>query len=651
MQLVIRAFANMAVGKKMLLGFGLVILLTLAVVATGFFAVDAIRSRGDQMIEVSKVNAAILDIRALERGFALSRDPKAADALRQQLQALKAEIDRLHGAADAGEQAALRQIREAVLAYEKQFERYTLLLGKAGEARVAMGEAALESRDQFDTIEMDMYDEVRVMRLEGDRLKGSDPLTLAETASGLSKRMLDLRGHESQYIIDTSEESVQNWQEIYDDLSTIARNLTVWLNDSQKESIEAALVALDTYRSSFANFRQTRSDLMASEREMANQSQAVMAAADGLLNNATADVQQAQARSYMTLSVIGVLATLIGIFASFVITRLIVSPLRYTVELAQKVAAGDLSQAQVASGRRDELGQLQDAMQSMTGNLRSLVGSIGSGVGQIATAADQLSSITAQTSRGVQNQREETEQTATAMHQMAATVQEVARNAEQASEAARQADREARQGDLVVREAVSEIGNLAHEVEQTAEAIVALNEESGRIGSVLEVIRSVAEQTNLLALNAAIEAARAGEQGRGFAVVADEVRALAMRTHTSTEEIEGLIANLQRVAQKAVEKMDSSRSLTQRTVTLAGEAGSALGRITDAVSTIEQMNQQIAAAAEEQSVVAETINESVTRVRDIGEQSATASHQIAGSSAELARLGGDLQGLVGRFRT
>ncbi|WP_420875468.1 methyl-accepting chemotaxis protein [Pseudomonas peli] len=237
------------------------------------------------------------------------------------------------------------------------------------------------------------------------------------------------------------------------------------------------------------------------------------------------------------------------------------------------------------------------------------------------------------------------------MHEMAATVQEVAQNAEQASLAARAADQEAQQGNQVVQQAVSQISSLASEVEESAEAIAALNQESARIGGVLEVIRNVAEQTNLLALNAAIEAARAGEQGRGFAVVADEVRALAKRAQDSTEEIEGLIASLQRLAKGAVDKMDSSRNLTLRTVTLAGEAGAALGRITQAVSTIEQMNQQIAAAAEEQSAVAETISESVTRVRDIGEQSASASQQTATSSAELARLGVELQGLVAQFRS
>jgi len=355
-------------------------------------------------------------------------------------------------------------------------------------------------------------------------------------------------------------------------------------------------------------------------------------------------------QALLLLGVMGSAAVILGLLAALLISRSIVRPLEQTVAFARRIAEGDLRQ-DIPLNRRDELGQLLAAMQSMTGNLRALVGRIGGGVGQIAAAAEELSSITAQTSVGVQTQKLETEQTATAMHQMAATVQEVAQNAEQASLAAREADREAQQGNQVVLQAVTQIDRLAGEVELSATAIHSLNQESVRIGSVLEVIRSVAEQTNLLALNAAIEAARAGEQGRGFAVVADEVRALARRAQDSTQEIEGLIASLQRMAQGAVEKMESSRTLTQGAVSLAGQAGEALGRITLAVSSIEQMNQQIAAAAEEQSAVAESISESVTRVRDIGEESASAIQQTAASSAELARLGVELQGTVAQFRT
>ncbi|WP_442965260.1 methyl-accepting chemotaxis protein [Pseudomonas sp. FIP_A4] len=233
---------------------------------------------------------------------------------------------------------------------------------------------------------------------------------------------------------------------------------------------------------------------------------------------------------------------------------------------------------------------------------------------------------------------------------MSATVQEVARNAEQAAQAATDADSEAREGDRVVTEVVSQIERMAEAVERSTQAMTALQQESDKIGSVMTVIRAVAEQTNLLALNAAIEAARAGEAGRGFAVVADEVRGLAQRTQKSTEEIEGLVAALQNGTQEVATILHTSRDLTDSGVELARRAGASLGSITRTVSNIQAMNQQIAAAAEEQSAVAEEISRSVVNVRDVSEQTAAASQETAASSTELARLGGQLQTMVSRFR-
>ncbi|WP_416221054.1 methyl-accepting chemotaxis protein [Pseudomonas sp. RP23018S] len=289
-------------------------------------------------------------------------------------------------------------------------------------------------------------------------------------------------------------------------------------------------------------------------------------------------------------------------------------------------------------------------MQHMTQGLRQLIGGIGDGVTQIASAAEELSAVTGQTSAGVNSQKVETDQVATAMNEMAATVQEVARNAEQASEAAVMADQQAREGDHVVAEAIAQIERLASEVNNSSDAMSELKQDSDKIGTVLDVIKSVAQQTNLLALNAAIEAARAGEAGRGFAVVADEVRSLAQRTQQSTEEIEELIANLQLGTQRVAGVMDASRGLTDSSVELTRRAGGSLSTITRTVSSIQAMNQQIATAAEQQSAVAEEINRSVMNVRDISDQTAAASEQTASSSVELARLGSHLQGLVARFR-
>ena len=643
-------FANLSVGKKLLLGFVMVLLLTLAVAATGFVAIDSILIRSSQSTQLAAINAAILGARGQERDYALTRSDASASALRGTLGKLNQELDDLSAISNADEMKALQQIRSDAADYARQFAEYEVRIGKSVELRANMDEAAQKSREEFEYIELDMYDAVRVLRLEGDRLKGSDPLTIAEAASGLTKRILDLRTFENVFIANNAESAVAQWKEAYEDVTTIGSSLKTWLNDEQKATMDGALAALAAYEHAFGEFRDNRSKRVALEGAMVEQAQRVLDTAGRALADADLAMQSQSSSAYWLLATITALAVVLGLVAAALISRMIVVPLRYTVQLAQRVSNGDLTQSETVT-RRDELGQLQQAMYGMTDSLRTLIGRIGGSVSQIAAAAEQLSGVTAQTSVGVQKQREETDQVATAMHQMAATVQEVAHNAEQASLAARQADQQARQGDLVVKDAIGQIDSLAGEVEHSAHAIEELNTESGRIGSVLEVIRAVAEQTNLLALNAAIEAARAGEQGRGFAVVADEVRALARRTHDSTEEIEGLIGNLQRVAQKAVEQMKTSRDLTQRTVELASEAGSALGRITESVSTIEQMNQQIAASAEEQSAVAENISESVTRVRDIGEQSASGSEQTAGASAELARLGVELQGLVARFRT
>ncbi|WDY58439.1 methyl-accepting chemotaxis protein [Pseudomonas sp. PSKL.D1] len=405
--------------------------------------------------------------------------------------------------------------------------------------------------------------------------------------------------------------------------------------------------AIRQYRQAFGELKQG-GGAQALQR-MADQGTVLLQTSQAMTASQT-QVRDAGAQQAKNLLAIATtLALAIGLLAAWAITRQIIIPLRQTLAAAERVAAGDLSQ-NLQSTRRDELGQLQTSMQRMTQGLRELIGGIGDGVTQIASAAEQLSAVTEQTSAGVNNQKVETDQVATAMNEMAATVHEVARSAEQASEAALMADQQAREGDRVVSEAVAQIERLASEVVNSSEAMNQLKAESDKIGSVLDVIKSVAQQTNLLALNAAIEAARAGEAGRGFAVVADEVRSLAQRTQQSTEEIEELIAGLQSGTQRVANVMDASRQLTDSSVELTRRAGGSLETITRTVSSIQAMNQQIATAAEQQSATAEEINRSVMNVRDISDQTSAASEETASSSVELARLGTHLQGLVGKFR-
>jgi len=641
--------ANMGVGRKLRLGFGLVMLLTLVVAGTGYFAVNAIQERARQMQAMALIERAVVEAHAWEVDYQTSRAEASMRRVHENLELAAARSEALAAELDGEARRRTLAVRDAARAFAAQFDAVVENFQAAIDQRQRMEEAAAEARDEYSLIEMEMYDAVRELRLQGDRLRGSDPLTLAETASGLNQRMMDLRLAELRYIHFFRDEFLTEWRDLYDEQERIANNLIHWLDEERKASLLRGLEALGVYRQAFEQFEQARQSRRASSEEMDRIADQAIALTQQSMGNAATAMDGQIARATWWLLGFTLSALALAILAGRQITRSIVRPLRETVEIAQRVAEGDLRfDSRVA--RRDELGQLQSAMATMTASLRELVGRIDAGVEQIASSSEELAAVTTQTSSGMQAQRQETEQAATAMHQMAMTVQEVAQNAEQASQAAREADVEARQGNQVVQRAVGQIGEMAREVELTASVIQRLQEESGRIGSVLEVIRAVAEQTNLLALNAAIEAARAGEQGRGFAVVADEVRALAQRTHASTEEIEALIASLQEMSGKAATRMESSQRLTQGSVTLASDAGGALQRIAQAVANIEQMNQQIAAAAEEQSVTAETISQNMVRVRDIGVQTAAAGEQTAASSNELARLGVELRELVGQFR-
>ncbi|NCE83056.1 methyl-accepting chemotaxis protein [Pseudomonas sp. Q1] len=368
-----------------------------------------------------------------------------------------------------------------------------------------------------------------------------------------------------------------------------------------------------------------------------------------LIEGQNAQGDDAASHTRFLLISVTVAALLLGGLAAWWIARQIAIPLRAILTAAHRVADGDLSQAP-QTDRHDELGQLQQSIGQMTRNLRNLISRIGDSARQIASAATQLSAVTLQTRTGVNNQKDETDQVATAMNEMLATAQEVSRHAEQASAAAQEADQQASAGEQVVAQAVEQIGHLASEMALSSRAMLALQQESQKIGSVLDVIKSVSQQTNLLALNAAIEAARAGSAGEGFAVVADEVRSLAQRTQESAEEIEGLILDLNKGTEQVAQILDSSRNLTDTSVGLTRDAGQALAAIARTVSIIQDMNPQIAAAAEQQSAVAEEINRSVLKVRDVSEQTATASEETAAASVQLTRLSLDLQTLIGQFR-
>ncbi len=354
--------------------------------------------------------------------------------------------------------------------------------------------------------------------------------------------------------------------------------------------------------------------------------------------------------SALTWMIAGIaLAFIIAIIVGVLITRLITRPIAQAVESAQRIAKGDLTQA-IVTERTDEAGQLLMALSDMQGGLKSTLVEIANASDQLASAAEELSAVTDESTRGLTRQNDEIQQAATAVNQMTAAVDEVASNAVSTSEASRQATTEAEDGRQQVDQAVSGMSSMVVEINDSTQSVADLANQVREIGKVIDVIRSIADQTNLLALNAAIEAARAGEQGRGFAVVADEVRALAHRTQTSTVDIEKMIGEVQVGADDAVAAMNKSLTWANNTQTLAQNAGEALQRITTSVAKINERNLVIASASEEQAQVAREVDRNLLNIQDLSTQTAAGAHQTNASSQDLSRLATSFNVLVSKFQ-
>ena len=478
---------------------------------------------------------------------------------------------------------------------------------------------------------------VASIRLEALRLATTDESRVRDT----SKALLTRQRTELQGLLERHETLLSGEAE-RDLLNTLKANVTTYL------AIVNQMIALVD-----KDQQQDAIDLLTSrlapQGTVLNQSlEALIVFNQNGVEAAADSAAQMYSSAQWIVGLIIVFALIATLLLAWLLTRSITAPLGQALIVARTIAGGDLSQPITVDGK-DEPAQLLTALATMQTQLQGTIRGISESAQQLASAAEEMSSVMEQSTRGLQAQNDEIEQAATAVTEMSAAVDEVAGNAVSSAEASQASDEDSKHGHYQISETISSIQNLVDEVLGASNKAEGLAVQAQDISKVLEVIRGIAGQTNLLALNAAIEAARAGEAGRGFAVVADEVRSLAQRTQDSTEEIEQMITGIQRGTQDTVDALNSSAEHAGQTLQRANGAGNALEKITAAISQISQRNLVIASAAEQQALVARDVDRSLVNIRDLSTQTAAGATQTSAASQELSRLAVDLNGLVTRF--
>jgi methyl-accepting chemotaxis protein len=560
-------------------------------------------------------------------------------------------------------------LKSSCRSFSKLFSNFSLKLLLVSGLVVSIGVAAflgLFSRVQLGgaTADLELIAEqsVAVSASLGE-LKNGSQLTAAE-----ANQLSDVLNDEHIKMMRTNAADIEVMQKSFEAMSA---NLKMLIESEEedalllllelediyekvsRESIPRVKVVVDQIKQSVDHadeMAQTASDMQAKMLSLVDKAANASTISENIKTKATSSAQDAEESMSMLLWVLAVSIAVMLVVAmnSYIV---IMSPLRELIHRVRDIAEGegDLT-VKLDDSAKNEFGELAHWFNAFINKLHVLIVKVKDSAGQVAGSADHMLQSTERTNQGVNNQRVQTEQVVTAITQMSSTVEEISRNASAADQAAKEADEESKTGQQEVSQTISSITVLAGEIERASGNLTEFKQESTNIGGVLDVIKGIAEQTNLLALNAAIEAARAGEQGRGFAVVADEVRSLATRTQESTAEIQVIIERLQAGAERVAAAMEAGRESGQATVEQAGRAGSALESITAAVETIKDLNSQNACSTEEQSSVANHINQSMVAISQsieetAGEASATASH-----GEELSRLATELQGLMSQFK-
>jgi methyl-accepting chemotaxis protein len=636
---------HLSVGGKLLLGFGLVLICTMGMAFTAWYSVQVTQSSATQLRVLDRQKANLAQARLAERDFGLQPSLETARQVEDSLRQLQIGSP----LARPGEDFA-RTLADSSDRYLKAFKAYAEARQQAVQARMRMQLLAETTGQRFSEVFLDQLDDIN-LDVEQHNVPEAQSMQQLEEAASLRERLASLRDSELYFSLDPQKRYQDDWVNRVNELGTALSSLSSQLDGDRRRALDEASAALTEYRQAFLAYAVSGEQAMAQQVNMSISAEKVTGLLEDERVRAAQSYESLRQRLDLQLAAMVLLAVVLSIIACLVIRRSIVTPLKLMLGLAQRVAAGDLKDSPAQLARQDELGQLSRAIDLMLQALRSLVGRIGSDVQQLDSAAATLGAMVQRTGQGVRAQREQTAAVVEAMQHMTQAAAQVNQQAAGSQATLGEACELIHQGDDLVRQASQSLQRLSREMTSSASSMELLQTESQAITRVLDVISAIAEQTNLLALNAAIEAARAGEHGRGFAVVADEVRALASRTRASTGEIDSMIRRLGQVTGDTAASLCDSQRLTAEGVDLTVRASLVLDAITEAISRVEGTGKRIVHAASTQHDIVCRVDAALGQVDRVVEQNAEECARLDMANGNLQRLSVSLGEALGAFQS